>query len=308
MTMSVPGIPQLPNLDEIAKQYTIPQDPRLFSGIASLFPNQSGIGDVRNINLAQNTFQDPFQPDIASRVAELHTTAISNILTGPLGYNGGAGPMSFERAQTLLQGLGGNYPTNVFGEPNSLNVFDTVLQPAPSSSVFSQAGQVPREISLFGYSANIVPNLPFYMNSTRSATFLFQSGRSLAPFNSLPGLIGPYNDPCGLTNFLFAPLVVGIRLINVLISELTNLVTGLLISAIEALLSPIFGVLNEIQKLVKSGLDAIARALFLNEAAGLIAQILSLANDPCIRFLLAGGGDFGKGMLKQPLKTALRIA
>ena len=308
MTAAVPGIPQLPNPEKIIQQYTIPQDPRLFSGIASLLPNQSGTTDFRNINFAQNAFRDPFQPDIASKVAELHSTAINDILTGPLGYNGGSGPMDFERAQTLLKGLGGNYPTNIFGDPDRLNVFDSVLAPAPSSNVFSQASQVPREISLFGYSSNVVPNLPFYMNSTRSATFLFQSGRSLAPFNSLPGLIGPVNDPCGLTNLLFAPLVVGIRLVNVLISELINLVNGLLVAAVSALLSPIFGILNEIQKIVKSGLEAIAQSLGLNEVAGLVGQILALANDPCIRFLLAGGGGFGQGLLSQPLKTALKIA
>jgi hypothetical protein len=308
MTAAVPGIPLLPNPEKIAQQYTIPQDPRLFSGIASLLPNQSGATNWRNINLSQQAFRDPFQPDIASKVSSLHSTIISEILTGPQGYNAGAGPMQFDRAQALLQGMGGNYPTVIFGEPNSLNVFNTVLATAPSSNVFSQASQVPQNLSLFGYSSNVVPNLPFYMNSTRSASFLFQSGRSLAPFESLPGLIGPFNDPCGLTNALFSPLVVGIRLVNVLISELTNLVNSLLVAAVGALLSPIFGVLEQIQKIIQGGLETIAQSLGLNEAAGLVGQVLALASDPCIQFLLAGGGGFGQGMLSQPLKTALRIA
>lgn len=306
MTVAVPGLPITPNAAQVAAQYTIPQDPKLLSGVQSLIPNVGGL-DFRNLNISNQAFQNPFNPEMSDRISQLHTTAVDSIITGPQGYNNGLGPMSLDRASELLRSLGGSYPTDIFGEASNLNVFSNVIASGPTD-LFSTASQVPRTMSLLGYSNNLVPNLPFYLNTSRSASFLMQSGRSLAPFSSLPGLIGPYVDPCGLTNLLFSPLIAGIRLLNVLISGIVDLITNLLTAALGAILGPIFSVLSQIQRLVQSALDTIAQALGLNEAFGLVGQILGLLNDPCIQFLLRGGGDYGKGLLKDPLKTALSIA
>ena len=270
-------------------------------------------------NMEQQFFQNPFTPDIVDQVISLHNTAISSVLTGPQGYNGGSGPLSLQQASQFLNFLGGDYPYSIFGNPNTLNVYDVIISQAyvPNKyavintdpygplPVFTSPTEVPERISLFRYTDHVIPNIMYYSQVGSTANTIIRSGKRFPRFANILPSMSPIYDPCGFINLILGPILLALRLIQSLIDNLLNFIANIINAAINAIMNAIATIIERIARLIADALFAIIQALGLNELFALIAKLLSILNDPCVAFLLSGGAKYYGRILRNPLQNLL---
>ncbi|MCS7316819.1 MAG: hypothetical protein NZZ41_00650 [Candidatus Dojkabacteria bacterium] len=319
-----------PNAQSFSSYYNTNDNPLLYQALGELLSNQIGAGfcikkgeksfvDFRNININDLVFQNPLK-DFEDRITELHSQVISNVLTGPNGYNGGSGPMSLNRASEILTIMGGNYDYGTFGNPVENNLYSVVLEPynypdlepssyGPRSIPFYTPQSVPKRMSLLYYGANIFDNITYYILLSKNISHILQSmkGRvSLDIEQVIGGIIGNLFNPCYPLYVLLNPILVGIELILQLLNSLVNLLSNLLNYVMEF----ISEILRKIFDLIKNALEALVHMLGLNGVSGLLSQLLSLLDDPCIRYIIYNVSLLGykKGIVNPILLNILRNA
>lgn len=316
-------IPGPPNIQNLSSFYQTNDNPLLYQMLGEILSNQIGAGfcikkgeksfvDFRNFNINDAVFQNPLR-DFENRIIQLHSQVINDVLTGPSGYNGGSGPMSFSRASEILQTMGGNYDTSFFGNPIENNLYSVILEPYPYQNneviSFYNPKNVPKRMSLLYYAANIFDNMTYYILLSKNISHILQSlkGRiSLDLEQIIGGIIGNLNNPCFPLYVLLTPILVGIELLLQLIDSLFNLISSLLNYAMQI----IRDILSKIFDLISSALESLVHMLGLNGVSSLLAQILSLLDDPCIRFIIYNFSQLGykKGILNPTLLNILRNA